>query len=208
MATKHVVNGDQYRIIDRKMREIKRQLDQNEGSPLNPDVVSRALQEVIDGYYLRYLMPDYPVIVDYDLSLVDMIGAGNYSSVESDITAEHFPIEGKGRRKVNLKLVHFNMSITKEEVLEGIKKQSLRPGRIEELLAFGTAYPEIHSWFPVLCPGSVYVDQKGRHLAPVLDPQGVDPYRLGLFYFDNKGDREGNPFNWHARYRFLAVAFE
>lgn len=50
MATElHVVTGDQYRTIDRRMREIKRQLDQENGSPLNPNTVAAALQVIVEG---------------------------------------------------------------------------------------------------------------------------------------------------------------
>ncbi len=48
MAT-HVVSGDQYREVDRRMSEIKRQLTQPGGSPLDPDVVVRRLQLIIEG---------------------------------------------------------------------------------------------------------------------------------------------------------------
>jgi hypothetical protein len=48
MAT-HVVSGDQYREVDRRMSEIKRQLNQPGGSPLDPDVVARKLQLIIEG---------------------------------------------------------------------------------------------------------------------------------------------------------------
>ena len=45
----HVVTGEQYRIVDRRMREIKRQLDQEDGSPLDPDWVSDELQRIVEG---------------------------------------------------------------------------------------------------------------------------------------------------------------
>jgi hypothetical protein len=48
MAT-HVVSGDQYREVDRRMSEIKRQLNQPGGSPLDPDIVARRLQLIIEG---------------------------------------------------------------------------------------------------------------------------------------------------------------
>jgi hypothetical protein len=46
MAT-HVVTGDQYRTIDKRMCEIKRQLNQKGGSPLDPERVAIALQGII-----------------------------------------------------------------------------------------------------------------------------------------------------------------
>jgi hypothetical protein len=48
MAT-HIVSGDQYREVDRRMNEIKRQLNQPGGSSLDPDLVTRMLQLIIDG---------------------------------------------------------------------------------------------------------------------------------------------------------------
>jgi hypothetical protein len=48
MAT-YVVTGDQYREVDRRMSEIKRQLNQPGGSPLDPDIVARRLQLIIEG---------------------------------------------------------------------------------------------------------------------------------------------------------------
>lgn len=50
MATIHVVTGDQYRTVDRRMREIKRQLDQDGGSPLDPSWVARGLQQIIEPH--------------------------------------------------------------------------------------------------------------------------------------------------------------
>jgi hypothetical protein len=49
MATKHVVTGDQYRDVDRRMGEIKRQLNQKGGSPLDPSGVLAMLQHIIEG---------------------------------------------------------------------------------------------------------------------------------------------------------------
>src|SRR5947209_1087242 len=47
MAT-YVVSGDQYREVDRRMNEIKRQLNQPGGSPLDPDTVARMLQLIME----------------------------------------------------------------------------------------------------------------------------------------------------------------
>ena len=50
MAT-FVVTGDQYRTIDQRMREIKRQLDQDGGSPFDPELVADALQRIVEGKF-------------------------------------------------------------------------------------------------------------------------------------------------------------
>lgn len=49
MAGKYPVSGEQYRTIDRRMREIMRQLDQAGDSPLDPEWVASVLQTIIEG---------------------------------------------------------------------------------------------------------------------------------------------------------------
>jgi hypothetical protein len=69
MATKEkrVVTGDQYRTVDRRMRDILRQLDQKGGSPLDPECVAQVLQWVCEGmvvnptYQLMQLCGDPPI---------------------------------------------------------------------------------------------------------------------------------------------------
>ncbi|MBU4315415.1 hypothetical protein KJ673_03345, partial [Patescibacteria group bacterium] len=48
----------------------------------------------------------------------------------------------------------------------------LRPGKIEELLAFGATYPEVQRQFPIICLGSSWVDRGGRRHAPFLSGYG------------------------------------
>src|SRR3989338_8496122 len=65
MAT-HVVTGDQYRVIDRRMGEIKRQLNQDGGSPLDPEFIARVLQTLIE---------QREVIIESDTVVVPNISA-------------------------------------------------------------------------------------------------------------------------------------
>ena len=55
MADKHAVTGDQKLTIDARMVEIKRQLNQKKGSPIDPEVVSMVLQKVIEGQIRKQL---------------------------------------------------------------------------------------------------------------------------------------------------------
>lgn len=45
------VTGDQYRTIDRRMSDIKRQLCVADGSPLDPAQVADALQRIVEGNF-------------------------------------------------------------------------------------------------------------------------------------------------------------
>lgn len=168
MATKlYVVSGDQYRTVDRWVQEIKRQLDQDGGSPLNPDAVAAILQQIIENRFSGG-QNELSVIVDYDLSLNDMIAAGRYDWSNSDITAENFPINGKGKAEIWLELVHFDRAISTDEAIKELDRQDLRPAKIEELLAFGATYSEKQREFPIICLGSVWVGRRDRSV-PCLD---------------------------------------
>ena len=52
--------------------------------------------------------PVYPVIVDYELSLDDMIKVGRYDVVKDDITAENFPVSGEGQAEKGIVLMPFD----------------------------------------------------------------------------------------------------
>jgi len=58
---KFFVNGDEYQEIDRKMLEIKRQLLQKSGCPLDPQKVKIALQDIVEGQFrdVKYQIADY-----------------------------------------------------------------------------------------------------------------------------------------------------
>ncbi|MFA5109152.1 MAG: hypothetical protein WC458_01225 [Patescibacteria group bacterium] len=51
MATKFSVTGDQHVSVDKKVFDIKRQLYSKNGSPLNPESVISALQDIVEGKF-------------------------------------------------------------------------------------------------------------------------------------------------------------
>jgi hypothetical protein len=62
------VTGDQYRTIDRRVREIMRQVDLKGGSPLDPDKVADNLQMILEGRSV-ILVPRPNIIVRVDRSI-------------------------------------------------------------------------------------------------------------------------------------------
>ncbi len=136
----------------------------------------------------------YPVTVNYNLSLGEMIGAGRYNWVHSDITSKHFPIKGEGMKEVVTELVHFNRYMESVFVLRELGKRSLRPATIEELLAFGAKCPETQRQFPILGLGSLWW-HLGVRLVPLLWCRSVG---RGL-------DLDWSELWWRDYYRFLAV---
>ncbi len=69
MANLFAVGDDQYRVIDKRIAEIKRQLNQKDGSPLDPDLVIKTLQDIINREnlkkrYLKLISADKEIIID------------------------------------------------------------------------------------------------------------------------------------------------
>ncbi|MBT3231005.1 hypothetical protein HN358_04495 [Candidatus Uhrbacteria bacterium] len=62
MAGNYPVTGDQYRDIDRRMSEIKRQLNQDEGSPSDPVRILLALQGIVEGNFDNVPVERLPII--------------------------------------------------------------------------------------------------------------------------------------------------
>ncbi len=111
----------------------------------------------------------YSVVVDYTKSLSQMVKAGKYELVNSNIIADHFPIKGEGQQEVEVTLFHFGRTMSSEEVISELKKAGYRPARIEELLALGAERPELQKQFSVVALGSVWRSPVGGRSVPCLD---------------------------------------
>lgn len=126
------------------------------------------------------------VVVDYAMSLGDMIVAGKYDWVNSDINAKNFPISGKDKKAVDVELWHPNKYFSNgDEVIAELKKS--KPGyrfaRIEELLALGVAQSELQRQFPIAALGSIWHHAGHRNFA-FLGRFDAKRY-LYLFYLEN-----------------------
>jgi hypothetical protein len=136
----------------------------------------------------------FSLTVDYSLTLMQMIDAGRYDWINSDITSKRFPVQGQGKQELTAELVHFDRSISSDDAVAELDRRGLRPATITELLAFGVAYPEEQRKFPIVALGSV-TEVFGRRFVPYLyrDGAGRDLY---LDWLDG---------GWAGGCRFLAV---
>lgn len=144
------------------------------------------------AFGIEPILAVYKVVVDFGISLAEMIKAGNYDYINDDITSEHFPIKGEGKWEVEIALLHFNSFIASDEA---IKKADDPVILLPELLALGAQYPELQKQFPIVALGSVWQDRGGHRYVPDLWRDGVER-RLYLFLFER---------DWLPDYRF-AVA--
>jgi hypothetical protein len=137
----------------------------------------------------------YPLSVDYERSVEDLVKAGGYDWANSDITSRNFPTKRKGRAEVVVELIHFNRYISTDEVLRELDRMGFRPAKLHELLAFGEKYPEAQRRFSVVALGSVWLDRDGFRHVPYLDGHGSSRVLYLRWYV----------FGWFGFYWFAVV---
>jgi hypothetical protein len=125
-----------------------------------------------------------------------MIVNGKYDWRNNGINAKNFPVNGSGKQSFELTLVHFDKRMSSEAVLKEFDKMSMKPAKLEELLAFGSTYKEEQRKYPIVALGSVWRSSGGRRGVPCLSSCS-DGRDLNLSWFVNV---------WHESYRFLAVS--
>jgi len=137
----------------------------------------------------------YPVTIDHDQTLEQMIAAGRYDWKNGDINAKHFPLTGTGRVEVTLELIHLNRVINTNDALKEIDQRGYRPATIAELLALGASQPELQRQFPIIALGSVWRHPLGDRVVAYLH-KSVSKRRLNLCWISDV---------WGEVCRFLVV---
>ncbi|MDO8669171.1 MAG: hypothetical protein Q7K65_02670 [Candidatus Buchananbacteria bacterium] len=123
----------------------------------------------------RYLAGKFNLIVDYSLSLAEMIAGGQYDWVNQDITAEHFPGKGTGKQEAAVEILHFNRYFNSgDEVLAEIDKLGYGPAVLPELLALGKDQPELQRQFPIAALGSIWRRSDGSRGFACLGGDGAE----------------------------------
>lgn len=136
---------------------------------------------------------NYTVTVDYELSTEEMVAAGNYDDTGC-FNEKNFPPEcnpslflrkGGGVVKLDLKLVHLMQqkyrAVNTEEVEVYLEERDLRAATFEELLAFGTKYPEKQREFPIVAFGSSCVTWERFLVRPFLSAWEEGKKRILVF---------------------------
>ncbi len=130
-------------------------------------------------------------------TLADMITAGGYGWVDSDITEKHFPVKPERFTTSGLEIIHFNKWMTTAQVEAELDKRGIRPATIEELLAYGAENPEEQRKHFIIALGSSWVLPDGGRDVPYLFEDG-DGRKLNLLW-----DRPG--YRWRGGALFLVV---
>jgi len=103
------------------------------------------------------LTADRVIAVDYGMSLLAMVAAGNYDWKHNAITADRFPIEGTGTKRFRPQLFHFGRIISSDDAIAAIKAEkaeNFTPASHVHGLAYGAAFPEEQRKYNIACLGS------------------------------------------------------
>ena len=147
---------------------------------------------------------NYPIMVDYNQSLREMVDAGKYNWVVDDINTCNFPINGRGKINLNVVLITFKKvvgekdSINIKDVLMVIDSAGFRQATLPELLALGKSFPNLQSDVSIFALGSSYKPSYADSRAPRLgeDSRGRLIHLCAFDFFTR---------SWNGSYGFLAV---
>lgn len=102
------------------------------------------------------------VTVDSRQTFAQMIEAGDYDHVNSQITEASFPVARGEVATRELVLVHLGGVSSTVEVLQELDNLGVRSGRIEDLLALGATYPELQRQYPIVALGAIESSYRRR----------------------------------------------
>jgi len=134
----------------------------------------------------------FPITVDYNRTLEQMIAACACGYNNKNITAANFPISGTGVVEQEIILVDFDHDVESDEVVRELAamEPTLEPARIEHALAFGEKYPDVQCDRPVVFLGSVW----GSRV----------PY-LSRWHDERKLSLDAGPGGWSRSCQFAAI---
>lgn len=141
-----------------------------------------------------------PMVIDYNLSLREMIALGKYDHVDPVIKETNFPVLNKDENKERLiyltgKLFSFREPLSSEEIILKMQAQSFIPANLPELLYLGKIFPNLQMAFSIIALASTW-------------KSSGDTYSPGLFKCMNNG-RGLKVFSytgvWPSSCRFLGV---
>lgn len=107
------------------------------------------------------------VEVDCQKSIAELTKAVKCDMVNSDINDNNFPLTEKGKQEKQCVLIRANEKAL-DNPDEYLNKFDLKPGKLEDLLAFGAKFPESGFELPIFALGSKFSSIHGNRRYPVL----------------------------------------
>lgn len=141
------------------------------------------------------LTAPFCVFVNGDLTAASLIVAGQYRVTSEDIGLLHEALSKEDSINQEMGLVHYTMGTSSGWAMANIELQrsGWRVATARELLAFGIAYPDQQTQYPIIALGTEFV-KNGSRRASSLD--------RGYYKGVNLSQWDGN---WDEACRFLVV---
>lgn len=139
--------------------------------------------------------PSFTVTINYDQTVKQLIKAGKYDRVNSDITNKNFPLNKKGEEQTEIFIVSISHQMSDLEVTQFLDSLGLRDANIKEGLSLGAQYPNLQRNNPIVARGTSWRDPVGRLMVPCL--RSYDSSRR-LYLISLVG-------GWDSLWRFAAV---
>jgi hypothetical protein len=127
-------------------------------------------------------------------SIEEMIEAGCYDEVNSEIRLVIFPWKRKGSRKVELTLTQFDLPLAPGKIKRLMASRGYRPAYVEELLALGKEQPEPQRRIPIVALGSGRIARSRRYAVCLGGSESSRSLGLVVIYR-----------RWSIYYRFVFV---
>lgn len=83
----------------------------------------------------------FPISVDYERTVFEMVSAGRYDYVNPNVSDENFPLQRGKQQESIIYLFRVERVMSSEEIASTLDKEGLRPATLPELLSFGATYP-------------------------------------------------------------------
>jgi hypothetical protein len=137
------------------------------------------------------------LIMDYNLSLKEMIAAGFYQEIDRDIDSKRFPMELMGEKETEVELVQIPAGYSggSTQLAYEILMADAIPAGLEHLLAFGAQYPYEQCKYPIAALDSAKSGPDGIEFVPYI---GFNLGRRSLKIARVAGE-------WDAAWRFLVI---
>lgn len=83
------------------------------------------------------------VRVNFGVPLEELVQAGHYDYVNSNVTSANFPATGQGQVEQEIELIQFNVGPESDEVEAYFKANGLQSAGMRHCLAVGSQHPEL-----------------------------------------------------------------
>jgi len=144
---------------------------------------------------IPYSVKEFDLMIQYDQTIENLIKAGNYDWVNSDINSRNFPEEVLKLFNTKAYLFNFGKWMPSKDAILEMDKYGFKPATTKVILSFGLQYPNEQKNGSIVGLGSTWQDPGGFLWVPILWFDG-DGRKLYLDYFGGA---------WSSNDRFLAV---